>query len=43
MKKQKKTEHEKIPTSVLVTSIITAVVILAICAVVFLISFNNML
>ena len=41
MKKQKKTDREKIPVSVLLTSIITAVVILAICAVVFFISFNN--
>mgnify|MGYP001049332637 CR=1 FL=1 len=41
MKKQKKTDREKIPASVLLTSIITAVVILAICAVVFFISFNN--
>lgn len=41
MKKPKKTDREKIPASVLLTSIITAVVILAICAVVFFISFNN--
>ncbi len=41
MKKQKNTDREKIPASVLLTSIITAVVILAICAVVFFISFNN--
>ncbi|MBD5383916.1 MAG: hypothetical protein HDR72_02820 [Ruminococcaceae bacterium] len=43
MKKSKKTDREKIPASVLLTSIITAIVILAICAVVFVISFNNAL
>lgn len=41
MKKQKKLDREKIPASVLLTSIITAIVILAICAIVFFISFNN--
>ena len=40
MKKSKK-DREKIPAAVLLTSIVTAVVILGICAVVFVISFNN--
>lgn len=43
MKRPKKTKREKIPAPVLLTSIITAIIILAICAVVFVISFNNAL
>lgn len=39
-KKPKDRNREKIPASVLAVSIITAVVILAICGVVFAVSFN---
>lgn len=40
-KRPKDPNREKIPASVLAVSIITAVVILAICGVVFAVSFNN--
>lgn len=41
MKKSKKPDRERIPASVLFVSIVTAVVILAVCAAVFVVMFNS--
>lgn len=40
-RRPKDPNREKIPASVLAVSIITAVVILAVCGIVFAVSFNN--